>query len=368
MKMAWDLCTVLVSGIHAYKTHTAIRDRTFEIPYTNTIQICLELWFICDILLNFITEHRLGTVTLRTVSAIAARYLTTWFVIDVLSLIPGEWLFVRPVIQRLHARGRIQKWMARTKAITRVTTKLVHRWTILRQVSSVYRRQMGIGGVARLVRTCIRYIPKYILFLRNMKAVVAVRILRQWHWMRKVYYNIYVAMEAGSHGKKNPTNLIDATGTLSPVILRSVSLSRSPSLENHSSRHSSSSHYHHHQQQEHFPNDPPDDPILVSSYSIATPMVIPSSRLDDPWCDNQHPEETSVHNPRTESNPGSLGDDDDDDNSNDDHEFENSRVILFQDSDNEANDDEIIQAQQEDSYFFDDGEVDDDDDDDDSPY
>jgi hypothetical protein len=30
--------------------------------------------------------------------------------------------------------------------------------------------------------------------LRNMKAVAAVRILRQYHWMRKVYSHLLVAM------------------------------------------------------------------------------------------------------------------------------------------------------------------------------
>ena len=335
-----------------------------------------------DILLNFITEHRLGRVTLRTISAISARYLTTWFVIDELSLIPGEWLFVRPVIQRLKARGRIQKWLSRTKAITRVTTKLVHRWTILRQVSSVYRRQMGIGGVARLVRTCIRYIPKYILFLRNMKAVVAVRILRQWHWMRKVYYNIYVAMEVVSNNKNHNHNSNrdvcyhnhTTTTAITTTPIREIPQCLKGSLSRSSSRAIAN-------------NNTDENDRLVAPCTVGTPNITvqypmsiaaltTNTTMDT---EMEEEEETSLmmidQNGRNVSRlhmkncndmdgHDRIDEDDNDDDDDADESFETSRVILFQESDPRYLGDEDVEPH-DDSYFYDN---DDDDDDDDSPY
>jgi hypothetical protein len=191
LKLLWDVCTVILSCIHAYRTHVSIASRNYD---ASPWYWCMNAWFVLDILLNFLTEHRLGSIVLRTPSAVAARYLTTWFVIDVLSLVPGEWLFVRPVIQRLQARKRWRKWLSRTQTVTRVTAKVVPRWNHVRVLSALGRRHVGLGGVARAVKAAIYYIPKYILFLRNMKAVAAVRLLRQYHWMRKMYSHLLVAV------------------------------------------------------------------------------------------------------------------------------------------------------------------------------
>jgi hypothetical protein len=191
-KLLWDVCTVILSCMHAYRTHLSIASRNYDVA--SSYYWFMNAWFVLDILLNFITEHRLGNIVLRTPSAVAARYLTTWFVIDVLSLLPGEWLFVRPVLQRLQARKRWRKWLSRTQTVTRVTAKVVPRWNHVRVLSMLGRRHVGLGGVARAIKAAIYYIPKYILFLRNMKAVAAVRILRQYHWMRKVYSHLLVAM------------------------------------------------------------------------------------------------------------------------------------------------------------------------------
>jgi hypothetical protein len=404
LKLVWDFCTVIVSCIHGYKTHTSIRDRTFDIPYTNTIQICIEIWFIIDILLNFITEHRLGNIPLRTISAISARYLTTWFVIDILSLIPGEWLFVRPVIQRLKQRGRIQKLLSRYKAITRVTTKLIHRWTMIRQVSVVYRRQMGIGGVARLIRVLIRYIPKYILFLRNMKAVVAVRILRQWHWMRKVYYNIFVAIDVVYHNNNN--NNSSSKSVISNYTNESRTITDTTPNPSLSHGNSNSSNINHSLRQT-IQASPVIKSIhsngnIVSTLNINDPisvvgLVLPMNNTNsNNHSNSNHDMVNPKSNETTRMNAAVLNDsmihksDDIDDITNemDDHsnsyiaddEFlQHSRVVLFHDNDddrhtnlndsfvdNNGNGDEEEEEEEEGSYYFD--EEDDDDDDDDGPY
>jgi hypothetical protein len=51
-----------------------------------------------------------------------------------------------------------------------------------------HTRHAGVGA-NRLLRLLIKYVPKYLLFYRNMKGVLAVRVLRQVHWMRKFMRN-----------------------------------------------------------------------------------------------------------------------------------------------------------------------------------
>merc|ERR1712157_508045 len=45
-----------------------------------------------------------------------------------------------------------------------------------------------------------KYAPKYLLFLKNMRGVLAVRALRQIHWIRKLFKNAYVS--SASSAKK----------------------------------------------------------------------------------------------------------------------------------------------------------------------
>merc|ERR1712224_447188 len=52
-----------------------------------------------------------------------------------------------------------------------------------------YTKHHGIGA-QRLLRLIIKYVPKYIMFLKNMKGVVAVRILRFVHWSRRSIKNL----------------------------------------------------------------------------------------------------------------------------------------------------------------------------------
>lgn len=188
-KILWDFLTVVLSILNAYYTHIAIRDRSFDGSFER-FKCFTETWFMVDILLNFVTEHRLGNTTLKTISAISARYLTTWFVVDVLSLIPGEVLYVKPVIAEQKARGWFKKWFLRTKSISKVTGGILQRWRAVRQCAKAYTKRNGFVAASRLIRAIIKYLPKYVLFLKHMKGVVAMRLLRQVHWFRKVYFNV----------------------------------------------------------------------------------------------------------------------------------------------------------------------------------
>jgi len=54
-KIMWDILTFTISIANAYATHTAIRDRKFD---NSTFTKICEIWFMIDIMLNFITEYK----------------------------------------------------------------------------------------------------------------------------------------------------------------------------------------------------------------------------------------------------------------------------------------------------------------------
>jgi hypothetical protein len=193
--------TVSISLFNAYATHIAIGDRS--IGSWHTWQKFCQLWFIIDIILNFVTEHKMSSsdannneLILTNCQAVWARYLTTWFVIDLLSLVPGETLFVKPIIDQQKKRGFFQRQAFRVRNVSRflfhVVTKRLIRPKHVSMFSTVakHSKRAGIGGPPRLLRLIIKYVPKYILFLRKMKGLVALRVLRQFHWFQKVWKNI----------------------------------------------------------------------------------------------------------------------------------------------------------------------------------
>jgi hypothetical protein len=186
-KVIWDLLTVILSIAHGYLTHVAIRDRQFGIsPF---VAFC-NAWFLMDILLNFVTERKTSTGdVLRDHRSIVARYLTSWFAVDALSLFPWECLYMKPLVELQNRRGILKKSFFRSKAVVRVTRHL--RGRHFRWFGTVARhtKQHGIGG-QRLLRLLIKYLPKYFMFLRNMKAIVAIRLFRYIHWGRRFFYNI----------------------------------------------------------------------------------------------------------------------------------------------------------------------------------
>lgn len=188
-KVLWDIITVILSIANAHAKHASIRDRKFG---ASPFMWFCDIWFFVDILLNFVTERRTAEgEILRDYRSICARYLTSWFAVDALSLFPWENLYVKPIIDLQNRRGFFRKSFLRSKAVVRVTRHL--RGKHFRWFGTVTRhsRQHGVGA-KRLLRLIIKYAPKYVLFLRNMKGVVAVRVLRQFHWLRRFYKNMIV--------------------------------------------------------------------------------------------------------------------------------------------------------------------------------
>jgi len=185
-KIAWDVLTMLWAILGAYRTHVRIRDREFD---QSPLIILTEIWFTLDILLNFVTEHktRKGEV-IRDGKSIWARYLTTWFIIDILSLVPWERIYVQPVVQRIKRRNIFQKTFFRSKACVRVSRVLRGRHIkLFGRVS----KQTGTP-LRRMVSLVIKYLPKYLVFLRNMKGALVVRALRFAHWIHNMYKKIWV--------------------------------------------------------------------------------------------------------------------------------------------------------------------------------
>ncbi|KAL3764610.1 hypothetical protein ACHAW5_000485 [Stephanodiscus triporus] len=117
-KVTWDVLTMIWAALGAYRTHVRIRDRVFD---QSPLILLTEIWFTVDILLNFITEHktRQGEV-IRDGKAVWARYLTTWFIIDILSLIPWESIYVQPIVEKIKRRNIFQKTFFRSKATIRI--------------------------------------------------------------------------------------------------------------------------------------------------------------------------------------------------------------------------------------------------------
>jgi hypothetical protein len=188
-KVLWDIITVILSIANAHAKHASIRDRKFG---ASPFLLFCDIWFFVDILLNFVTERRTAEgEILRDYRSICARYLTSWFAVDALSLFPWEHLYIKPIIDLQNRRGFFRKSFLRSKAVVRVTRHL--RGKHFRWFGTVTRhsRQHGVGA-KRLLRLIIKYAPKYVLFLRNMKGVVAVRVLRQFHWLRRFYKNMIV--------------------------------------------------------------------------------------------------------------------------------------------------------------------------------
>jgi len=198
-KVAWDVVTILWALLGAHRTHVRIRDRVFD---QSPLILLTEVWFTIDILLNFVTEHktRQGQV-IRDGKVVWARYLTTWFIIDILSLIPWERVYVRPVVERIKKRNFFQKTFFRSKAVVRVSRVLRGRHIkLFGRVS----KQTGTP-LRRMVALVIKYLPKYLVFLRNMKGALVVRALRFVHWLHNMYKKIWVkARNAARHRIGHP--------------------------------------------------------------------------------------------------------------------------------------------------------------------
>jgi len=192
LKIVWDVLTVLLTFASALRTHQSIRDRTYD---QSPFVVFTECWFLLDVLLNFVTEHKTSSgQIIRDGKAVWARYLTTWFVVDALSLVPWERIYVKPVVEMQKRRNIFKKTFFRSKAVVRVSRVIRGRHIKLFGKVAGQTKHAGVGG-KRLLRLIIKYVPKYLLFYRKMRAVLVVRMLRQVHFVRKIMKNFWVTVK-----------------------------------------------------------------------------------------------------------------------------------------------------------------------------
>eukprot|EP00586_Coscinodiscus_wailesii_P005061 CAMPEP_0172488148 /NCGR_PEP_ID=MMETSP1066-20121228/17541_1 /TAXON_ID=671091 /ORGANISM="Coscinodiscus wailesii, Strain CCMP2513" /LENGTH=528 /DNA_ID=CAMNT_0013255189 /DNA_START=284 /DNA_END=1870 /DNA_ORIENTATION=+ len=186
-KILWDVLTVLLSFMSFYVTHSQIRDRSYE---NSPFKTFLDSWFTADIILNFFTKHQINNEVICSGRGIWARYLTSWFVVDFLALVPWENVFVKPIVEMQNKRNFFKKTFFRSKAVMRVMGKL--RRNHFKLFGQVARQTRHAGyGSKKLLAMIIKYVPKYVMFFRNMRGAVALRLLRQIHLLRKLIKDYY---------------------------------------------------------------------------------------------------------------------------------------------------------------------------------
>lgn len=262
LKILWDVYTVLLSFASLYATHQAIRDRQYE---QNVFHMFCNVWFFLDMLLNFFTEHRSsdGNV-IRDGKAVWARYLTSWFIIDTLSLLPWEHIFVKPIIEMQNRRGIFKKLFFRSRSVIRVSRKL--RGNHFRWFGRVANQTKHVGVKSRgLLRLIIKYAPKYVLFFRNMRGVLAVRLLRQVHWIRRLFKNLYLTSSTSRPVRtlQNGLKLVNKqkiANFLSPERKRSFKMLRRQNIDSNSLVELSKIHEH--------DNEDDDDSTIRDMHSI----------------------------------------------------------------------------------------------------
>lgn len=88
-------------------------------------------------------------------------------------------------------RGFFKKNFFRTTAVVRVSRKLRRGHFKLFGRVAKQTKHIGVGSSKLLVRV-IKYLPKYLMFYRNMKAVLVVRTLREIHWVFKVVKDLWI--------------------------------------------------------------------------------------------------------------------------------------------------------------------------------
>mmetsp|Transcript_65618 Transcript_65618/g.77128 ORF Transcript_65618/g.77128 Transcript_65618/m.77128 type:complete len:601 (-) Transcript_65618:70-1872(-) len=195
-KVIWDICTVLISILGSYIRHTNIRDRDYDKSKHFHLGLFIDLWFVIDILLNFITQYKStdehgNVVMLQDPMSVAARYLTSWFFIDVISLVPWELIYVKPLVEQQKRRNFFQKSFGRSKAVIRVTRILRGRhFKMFGRVARQTKTYANFGS-AKLLNRIIRYAPKYWMFYKNMRSIILVRTMRQLNSLSKVGTNFY---------------------------------------------------------------------------------------------------------------------------------------------------------------------------------
>jgi len=187
--MLWDMTTFLITLYSFYLTNISISTRSYEIKESSAL---IELWFLLDVAISFVTEHVSSTGE-RTGDGkkVVLRYLKTWFIVDILSMIPWETFILKPIVDMQNNRGFFSKSFFRTKGVVKVTRVL--RGRHFKLFGKLSRKTKHVGfGASKLLKSLIKYLPKYIMFMRRMKIIIPLRIARGYHVMRKLAKDFFI--------------------------------------------------------------------------------------------------------------------------------------------------------------------------------
>lgn len=195
LKIAWDVCTILLSlTAGVYTTHAGMRDKCFPhllnnkcasktvlplffgcIP-GNFLVTFLDLWYVADIIFNFLLEEK--KISEKNTES---SYLTTWFLVDVISMLSWEVIFVQPVFDQ--KKSVVHKAVGFCKMIP----ILKKRWPQLIKIClAVKTARVRISGICCL----IRFAPRYIVFTVKMKVVLLLRTMRHFRLQRRLFRNL----------------------------------------------------------------------------------------------------------------------------------------------------------------------------------
>ena len=191
----WDICTILLSlTAGVYTTHMGMRDKCFPHLLNNTceskaalqiffgyipgnlIVTFIDLWCVADIIFSVLMQSKY-----KAGSKIRYNYLKTWFLVDVVSMLSWEVIFVQPVLSQK------KRLIQRVIDICRMIPLIKKRWPHLIKICHVVKAVR-----CRPSRLCrfVKFAPKYIIFMLKMKIVILLRVMRHIRLQRRLIMNI----------------------------------------------------------------------------------------------------------------------------------------------------------------------------------
>ena len=89
-RLFWDIVTALLVLVLIWLIPFYIGFNTWSSDTMNALSVFMDVWFICDVFLNFRTGFVDHGATIMDSNKIAKHYLKSWFVIDFFASVPWE--------------------------------------------------------------------------------------------------------------------------------------------------------------------------------------------------------------------------------------------------------------------------------------
>ena len=166
LKTTWDIMTLVLVVYFAFMVPFRIGFDTELAPGEQTFDTIADVIFIIDVLLSFRTAFKQDGIWVFTTKRMAERYLTTWFLIDILASFPIGW-FVSGAETKVNKLFRM--------------LRLFKLFRILRLLK-LFPRVMAI------IEQAVKFNPALLRFVRSFVVLFII-----WHNMGCIYY--FVARE-----------------------------------------------------------------------------------------------------------------------------------------------------------------------------